>query len=207
MGSYPCGGFKYKPNSHRAEDYLAWCKEIIVKGKSMARLSILIVLFLTFLIFCSNAYPVDEADSLRGLRGVVVLIWDLPSEIGREGLLTKDQIQTDVELKLRTAGIRVLSLKEPTITGNPVFCVYVDVKYADIAGTGKSVGFAFNIHCSLRQNVYLERDPTIKNWATTWERGASGIGSKNFGIIRNEIKDEVDIFINDFLSVNPKGGK
>jgi len=170
----------------------------------MTRLSISIVLLLSFLIFYSKAYPADEADSLRGLRGVYVLIWDLPSEIEREGLLSKDQIRTDVELKLRTAGIRVLCLNKPTMPENPVFFVYVNVHYAAIGD--KRVGFAFDVHCSLRQVVYLERDSTIKNWATTWDRRASGIGSENFERIRNEIKYQVDIFINDYVSVNPKGG-
>lgn len=170
-------------------------------GKSMTRLSISIVLLLSFLIFYSNAYPVNEADSLRGLRGVYVFIWDLPPEIERNGLLTKDQIRTDVELKLRTAGIRVL----PPNPENPLFFVYVNVHYADTVN--KRVGFAFIIHCELRQNVYLERDSTIKNWAITWGKSASGIGSENFERIRNEIKDQVDMFINDYLSVNPKGGK
>jgi len=68
--------------------------------------------------------------SLKGISAVFVLVEDLP-EGARLGL-TDETIQTDVELKLRLAGIRVVtreeSFKQP---GSPLF--YVRVNLSDQA--------------------------------------------------------------------------
>jgi len=57
--------------------------------------------------------------------------------------------------------------------------------------------------------VNLRRDPKIKDiLAITWSAGSYGtVGQDNLGTIRTEIKGLIDVFINDFLSVNPKGEK
>ncbi|MER3447850.1 MAG: hypothetical protein C4291_13930 [Candidatus Dadabacteria bacterium] len=49
-----------------------------------------------------------QSYSLRGLHGVRVLLTDLNSDAKQEGLI-KSELQTDVELRLRKAGIRVLT--------------------------------------------------------------------------------------------------
>ncbi|MGD0625711.1 MAG: hypothetical protein ABSB32_13445 [Thermodesulfobacteriota bacterium] len=168
-------------------------------------LSIPIVFFLVFLTSNSKVYPgnPDDVASLRGLWVMSVLVESLPPDIEGKGL-TKEQIQTDVELKLRLAGIKVFSDEEwvaiprsPYLYVNAHVMVKRDIRLA-----------VYNIDIELRQWVILERDPKIKIIATTWDIGYLGsIGSDQIGDIRNSIKALVDIFINGFLSVNPKGGK
>src|SRR5262245_39093775 len=55
----------------------------------------------------------DEAarETLKGLPGVVVWVWDLAPETERGGV-TKQQLQTEVALQLRRAGIMVPSSEE-----------------------------------------------------------------------------------------------
>ena len=53
----------------------------------------------------------SQIDTLRGLKGVGIGIRNIPSQFEKDGL-TKDQIQLDVESKLRMAGIEVLFQKE-----------------------------------------------------------------------------------------------
>lgn len=85
-------------------------------------------LLVLFLLISPCAYAQDDfqIESLRGLKGVLVLVEALKPEIEADGL-RRDSIQTDVELKLRLAGIKVLTeeecLKEP---GCPWLYVYIN---------------------------------------------------------------------------------
>lgn len=144
----------------------------------------------------------DELESLKGLKGVYVLVESIPSEIIEEKL-TKEQIQTDVELKLRLAGIKVVPREERFSTpGWPT--LYINVN-AILRKEGLVV---YNIHIQLEQSVYLKRATKTEITATTWSNGSIGfVGLGKMREIRDSIKDMVDIFINDYLSVNPKGEK
>jgi len=162
-----------------------------------------IVVFSVFLAFSSNIYSGNryEVNSLRGLKGVHVLVAKLPPDF--EGNLTREQIQTDVELKLRLVGIKVVSEKEQfSMPGRPYL-------YVTVCGVKTfTEGVAWQIDIQLSQDVYLERDPKISVDATTWSVGRGGfLGKMKIEEIRNEVKDLVDQFINDYLSVNPKGEK
>src|SRR5438874_1872074 len=53
----------------------------------------------------------DTPDVLKGLKGVYVLVEGIAQDATQDGLRTID-LRTDTELKLRTAGIRVLSHDE-----------------------------------------------------------------------------------------------
>ncbi|GAI14126.1 unnamed protein product [marine sediment metagenome] len=144
----------------------------------------------------------QEAETLKGIKGVYVVIETLKPEIEADGL-EESQIQTDVELKLRLAGIKVLTeeemFKEP---GMPYLCVNVNAFKNDILRI-----YAYNISIELGQLVYLERDIGIgiKHYGITWEISVIGvIREKNVDSIRDSVKNLIDKFINDYLSVNPK---
>jgi hypothetical protein len=57
----------------------------------------------------------SERDTLRNVTGVHVLIEELDPTTVQAGL-SKEQIQTDVELRLRMAGIQVLDTALPTLS-------------------------------------------------------------------------------------------
>ncbi len=127
-----------------------------------------------------------------------VAVEGLDPDIEKDGL-NKSSIQTDVELKLRIAGIKVLTeeevKKEP---GMP--WLYVQVYSV------KGLGFhAISIVLELNQGVYLSRDLKIGCVAATWSTryvGYAGAGTVNR--LRDNVKDKVDEFINDYLEMNPK---
>jgi hypothetical protein len=65
--------------------------------------------------------------TLRGIEGVNVAIESLEPEVERAGLV-RQQIETDVELRLRKAGIRVLTEEERQGTpGAPYLYINVNV--------------------------------------------------------------------------------
>jgi hypothetical protein len=171
-------------------------------------------LLVLFLLISSCAYAQQSENSirsLRGLKGVWVLVEFLATDIEAVGL-SKDNIQTDVELKLRLAGIKVLTKEEWLIEpGSPR--LYIRVGYIRVGSTMVPLPiqkddtlYAYSIEVELHQNVFLERDPKIyKDGATTWGNGSVGVvGEEKILSIRDHIKDNVDEFINDYLSVNPK---
>jgi hypothetical protein len=168
----------------------------------MARLFTIIISFLTVLILGSSAYSGTlGVESLRGLNGVCVSnSLSTSPEIQMKGLLTEDQLKTNIELKLRMAGIRLFSEKElATIPGFPNFIMEVVVLPIPF-------GFVYSIQCFLQQFTYLGRQPSITQMAITW-RGPSLTGtSDHIGTVRDQLKNLMDMFINDYLSANPKGG-
>jgi hypothetical protein len=135
--------------------------------------------------------PADRA--MKGLTGVFVLIEHLDIGTGKIGL-TIEEIQTDVELKLRLAGMRVLT-KEQISVGDAV--LYVNVNIMDDAT-------AAAISVDLDQDVVLYRDKTIflPN-AKTWGRETLLVNPSRSGT-RNAIKDQTDRFLNTWLAANPR---
>ncbi|MGH7183812.1 MAG: hypothetical protein ACREJN_17800, partial [Nitrospiraceae bacterium] len=76
------------------------------------RLRVLILLSLTL---CwptvGFTFTSDKRDTLRGLREISVLVEYLPDDVEREGL-SRTQLQHDIEMRLRQAGLRVLTISE-----------------------------------------------------------------------------------------------
>ena len=151
------------------------------------------------ILFSSLAQAQTYKETLKGLKGVNVYVVDLKPDIEKD-VLRRSSIQTDVEIKLRIAGIKVLtrieSLKEP---GDPLLCVNVNSFKTDVGL------YAYSISVELNQYVILERDKNIWCRAVTWHSAVIGIvGGDNVNRLRDIIKDQVDHFINDYLEMNPK---
>jgi hypothetical protein len=104
---------------------------------------------LAFTLICANAYAQDNEstrNTLRGLKGVDVLIERLDQQILKDGL-TVDSIRTDVELKLGLPGIRVLSPEERLKQlGSP----YLHVNLGDFKR--EQVRYDYTIHVSFVQS-------------------------------------------------------
>ena len=135
--------------------------------------------------------------TLKGLSGVYVLVERFRERQKNAGF-NRQTFQTDVELKLRLAGIKVQTeqerLAEP---GSPYLYLIVTPLHGQ-----RGENAACGIDLELKQNVRLFRklDTTIS--ATTWSTG--GVVYGGLPHIRDVVKDHVDIFINAWLSVNPQ---
>jgi hypothetical protein len=146
----------------------------------------LLELMQLFLLFGAD----DEYSrrSLAGITAVDVLVESLPPAAAKLGL-TMEDIKTDVELKLRLAGMRVESASYAFI--------YVNVNVAEN-------GIAANIDIKLEQPVALVRNSSIViPGGITWSIGTLVTNPTAQGI-RGFTKDLVDSFLNAWLSVNPK---
>ena len=165
---------------------------------------ILTILFLLMMVCLSDAFSEADklrAESLRYLKSMGLVIRDLNSDIKIDGL-NKECIQTDVESKLRSAGIKILSIQEwLNKLGSPHLGVWVNSSKKD---ESRSL-YAYTIEVSLSQTVYAARNKEIVFMAETWSVEDVGfVEEENVNSIRDSVKDLVDKFINDYLSVNLK---
>jgi len=142
-----------------------------------------------------------EADrmSLRGLRSVGVIVENQSPEVQQNGL-TVNVIQTDVESRLRQAGIPVLDSKESSKSGNAILMINVSII------TSKDGTWPFMVNVELVQDSILRRDPSIVvSRAPTWSlMGFGSIGKTNVRSLRDDIKYLVDRFISAYLAMNAK---
>jgi hypothetical protein len=126
-----------------------------------------------------------DAQTLKGISAVQVAIEDLSDSAKALGL-DEETIQTDVELKLRRAGMRVSSTPASPF-------VYISVTV---------VGGASVIRIELNQSARLLLSGEL--WTvTTWSQTYLEVNSTTDSV-RGHIKDLADAFLNDWLSVNPK---
>ena len=158
-----------------------------------------IAVLLTLLINATAAQAYDELrarSTLKGLPGVSVVVDDF-SDLVKGAGFDIGTFQTDVELKLRLAGIKVLTDAERLETeGNPRLVLVVH-----LAREEPDDWYVFRIAVELGQLVRLERNGFLVP-IVTWEKGF--IGGGPLSAVRDAAKDRVDEFINAWLSVNPK---
>lgn len=134
-------------------------------------------------------------ESLKGLTSVGVVVEDFNPELVKDGI-DKDQIQQDVELRLRKAGIKVVSL-------STALRPYLHVLMASTR-IGNTRTHAFSIKVSLRQSVTLQGKPSIKLYADTWSGNLTIAATSDLREIRRTLDDCVDTFVNDHLAENTR---
>ena len=138
--------------------------------------------------------------SLKDLPGVRVVVEHFRSGAEDAGF-DSQAFQTDVELKLRMAGIKVT--KDPDF---PELYLNVNALHRE-RNRNHAYGISLNLIQPVRLQSQLRSDPekTAEDiWAITWTTGLLG-----FGVVadaRAAVKDLVDRFVNDWLEVNPLQG-
>lgn len=139
---------------------------------------------------------------LKNLKEVHVFTAGVTSDFERKVSVYKAQIQTDVELRLRKAGMRVLSPKEhqPGVTA---FLV-VNILVAEFSGTDELPSL-YAISLDLFLNQPFKFTSSNGHYAITWHEAAVYLyGEETVKNLRSAILDLVDRFINDYLAANPK---
>jgi hypothetical protein len=168
---------------------------------SIAMISTLVMLNFSAFAEEGKSTEQDSRSSLRGFPGVhvVVLGVNLPEEVG----LTRVQLKTEAELKLRAEGIRVLTREEAIKTpGNPFLYVRV------LTMESSNELYVYSIEVELRQWVSMLRDPDIRTYTPTWSTEVIGMtGAVNVKtIVRDAVIGSVDRFAKVYLDVNPERG-
>ena len=141
--------------------------------------------------------------TLAGLNGVYVYVAveHIDSSVASTGF-TKLDVQTDVEVRLREAGIPVLNLTQlKAQPGTPALYVDVLLFTRDVDPDF----YAFSVTVQLFQAVRLTRNSTeveAATWTATPYLGT--VGRERLRDVRNDVLDAINQFVNDYLAVNPK---
>jgi hypothetical protein len=165
------------------------------------------LLFVLFLLtgcvmcYCTSASAANKnkpiVTSLCGIKSMGLVVEDVAADVAKDGL-SSSQIQSDIEQKLRSAGIAVLSEEAlPKAAGMPY--LYCNIfTYKDDTGI-----YAYHITLELKQMVCLIRKPALKQSAATWKIAGGGIvGINKVKDIRDFIEDYADKFITAYKTAN-----
>jgi hypothetical protein len=147
---------------------------------------------------CSWADNEVQRRSLRALQGVGVYIEKVDPVIEQAGL-TRQQLHTDVELRLRKANIPIVPKEHERIPGNPYLAVTLGTRLSPPSR------ILYSVEVELYQMVSLETDG-FKIRVPTWYERISGIVGHDYppiSTIRDVIGNFVDKFVNAYLSVHP----
>lgn len=162
------------------------------------RLWIVLAVIVTFAVPMS-AFG-EAADTFKGLPGVYVMVFKAEGEGSfPKKVYDRSQVQADLEMHLRTAGITVLTQEEwrqhPT---HPLLSV--DVSVLEIREVS---GYVYSVILHFAQMVDLDSGQRAP--AATWDNKSLGTDYvSNTRVIQDVVKDLAGPFINGWLSVNPK---
>ena len=154
-----------------------------------------------FLILFSVEVPGQFLGQREALRGLKTVNYTVAIDLTGLTLVSPDQLSTDVELMLPRRNTIVLSEPEaikPTI--------HVLIKAIENRSYSRSLGFSVITSVELEEVVELDRDlPRTAN-ASIWEKVALNTFSdkKSAALgIRQNVRDLVEQFSNDYLAMNP----
>ena len=130
--------------------------------------------------------------TLRGLASSRILVKVFNYE-GKSIATFKSEIVEDLELKLRNAGIRIDPNSDNSIE---LFVNIIEVPKAPES-------FMYVIEIAVFQKGRLMRDEKASICdVSTWSLGYYGL-CHDMTKIRENVKDQIDVFVNAHLSVNP----
>jgi hypothetical protein len=167
------------------------------------------------MIFAQEEYHDSAVHSLRGLKGLMIelKINGKTPFAGEEYDISNfpsEKIKTDIEQRMRTAGIKVPLLEEYEKKVEDYGGLFI---FIGLLETGNDL-YTFRIVTAIYQWGYLYKDCYTKWGMTivdsdaqyylmkTWDDGYYG-SSWHFSEIIEKVMEKVDILINAYLSVNP----
>lgn len=163
------------------------------------------LLSMCLVVVCMANALTDMQLSTEGIDAlhVMVFLGDSTINVG----LSESQVRTDVELKLRRNGFKVLS-KQGYNSGDsltPVLKVAINSYPVRDQHTNTTAGLAASVGVSLSQYVSLVRNGNIV-MAATWADGSVIVSNSQEypQYARRVVSDLVDAFLNDYLAANPK---
>jgi hypothetical protein len=114
------------------------------------------------LVFCVIGNAADpRMPSLKGITTIKVII----ERLDNDAPLTREQLRTDVELKLRNAGIKVVDESQVV--------PYLYVRVAILPASGS---FFYNVDVEMNQWAHIEVSD-VSSTVTTWATGGYGIAT------------------------------
>lgn len=175
-----------------------------MKRSNLVLVTTIIILFSD--IALSQVVEFVDDSTLLGLKALIIESVSLDKRT-EKSCVTSAEIEKDLELKLRLAGINIYSAPFANKTdslecldlGVPILSIKILSIYND------QYDAVFYINLSLLELAEFVREPNNWGHAKRWEtHGLIVLGEKNFFHLRGYISDLMDQFIVEYLKVNPK---
>lgn len=148
-----------------------------------------------------EARDIEGSDVLAGLDGIYVLVDAQGAEEQQTGL-TEQVLRTAIELRIRRAGVRVLTDVERMKTPRGAALVY----YLLVVKPEIDI-YAFREDLYIVEAVWLTDGSNRRLMARTWQ-ATTHVGTSGASGLRNMVIDSArqltDEFLNDYLAANPK---
>ncbi len=182
-------------------------------------LSIFLLIFFLSVVVCRADDRARDRASLRGIKTVVVKVHtferEWASELAKAGL-TEAVLQASIERQLEKSGITVVSEEASIKDGNEGilnvrtnFSTPEPPKKSIIIGDEEKLErfdpkkrYIYAIRLNLRQLASLRRNPEQSVYTITWQ--TETLGLRRVALIREDIENVVNVFIEAYLSENPK---
>ncbi len=153
------------------------------------------------ILLTGTAWPLDGPQAratLKGISAIAVQVAALNPAAERAGL-TREQLRTDVELRLRSAGVTVAASPSAETRSS-----YLSLLVATVT-IGTPEVYSFAIQLELFQPVAC-CTPLIYAQAITWSDGGLGYSSAQdfHQSLLKAVGDTVDRFISAYREQNPK---
>ena len=146
---------------------------------------------LTVLLAIAAGAHAADRPRLMGLKKIAVAISADPL-----GNLDEKQLQTAVESRLREAGIRIDPKSRSRLN--------VAIGISDIRNEkGARLGYAYSVHLSVSQQVYLAHNSNLMTDAVTWEGLWLGVTSR--AELAKACAQSIDRRLNEFVAVYQAG--
>jgi hypothetical protein len=143
------------------------------------------------LLALTVAAPAAERPRLTGLKKIAVVISADPL-----GNLDEKHLQSAIESRLREAGLRIDRKSHSRLN--------VAIGVSDIRNDkGAGLGYAYSVHLSVSQQVYLAHNSNILTDAVTWEGLWLGVASP--ADLPKACAQSIDRRLNEFVEVYQAG--
>ncbi len=151
---------------------------------------------------CISSTLTHQQRALERLNALKVNV--LISDGAPRGSLLESQIQTDVELKLRSYGLKVWGKGDVAHKASTLLIGLgaVPVHYEN---SSVSIGYAFFVLVQLDDHVKILRNNNL-TFAATWQGSTVAFADTDRfeEHARRIVSDYIDEFLNDYLAANPK---
>ena len=172
-----------------------------MRRKMLRSLLITVVVCLAVILTAGAGEKLTEKQwSLTEIKTLYVSVQGVTEEAKKVGL-SAEQIQSDVEERLKEIGIKVVSEEEAEkLPGSPSLYVNISARKRE-----RVAAFMFHVDVGVLQEVELVRDHKIQIMSITWTKGRIGeCTSMSFvKSMREAVGYLMDQFCEDYRKANP----
>jgi len=149
------------------------------------------------------------ASTLKGITSICPTVHLFKLQEMKDIFLTQEELQTQVELALRRAGVNVTERDAIGRARAEAATLAVIVSIQQIKYSDEEYLYLTGVLVELQQDVSLARDPKIATNTRTWPLIAVpepmiAERARLSELVKRRIEVDVNRFLNDYLAANPK---